>query len=298
MTIEVTKVSAITLATRPRGQVAMAWNEFRRNKLAVMGAIIILALILSSILAPAITPHDPSVLDLKKRFAPPGAQGFLLGSDELGRDLLSRLLYAGRISLFIGFAAMAITVVVGAPAGLIAAYFGGTIDTLTMRFTDVVMSFPTLFLLLVLASFIGSTITSIALIVGLTAWMYNARIVYSQTLSLKEQDFVLAARAIGASDWRIILRHLMPNTVGLVVVAAAFNIVNAILAESYISYLGYGIQPPTASWGSMLNNAQSYFNTAPWLAIIPGLAITVTVTSFAFLGNGLRDALDPWQRAR
>lgn len=283
---------------RVRGQASIAWMVFRRNRLAVWGGVVTLAVVMGSVLAPALSPASPDAVHIRARFAPPGTHGFPLGSDELGRDFLSRLLHAGRISLFVGFGAMLTTVAVGMPLGLMAAYFGGGVDASIMRLTDVAMSFPTLFLLLVLASFVGSTVVSITLVIGFTSWMYIARIVHAQTLSLKAQDFVLAARASGASDWRILVRHLMPNVVGLVVVAAAFNIVNAILSESYISYLGYGIQPPTASWGNMLNNAQSYFDTAPWLAILPGAAITIVVTGFAFLGNGLRDALDPQQRVR
>jgi peptide/nickel transport system permease protein len=253
-------------------------------------------LFLAAALAGLVSPRDPEALDVANRFAPPGTAGFLLGSDELGRDLLSRLLYAGRISLFVGFTAMAITVVLGSFAGVVSTQFGGAVDALIMRFTDVMMSFPTVFLLLVLASFVGSTAFTIALIIGVTAWMTVARIIHAQTLSLREQDFVLAARMIGASDWRIILQHLLPNTVGAIIVAATFNVADAILAESYISYLGYGIQPPVASWGNMLNNAQQYFDTTPWLAIFPGLIIGLTVTGFNFVGDGLRDAVDPRQR--
>jgi peptide/nickel transport system permease protein len=262
----------------------------------MQGSIVIVLLLFASALASIVSPFDPNGVDMAHRFEPPNSPGFLLGTDELGRDLLSRLLHAGQISLFVGFSAMAVTVIVGALLGSVAAYFGGSVDIALMRFTDVMMSFPTVFLLLVLASFAGSTVFSITLIIGLTAWMQIARIVHAQSLSLKAQDYVLAARATGASDWRIILQHLLPNTMGSIVVAGTFNVANAILAESYISYLGYGIQPPTASWGSMLNNAQSYFNTAFWLAVFPGVFIAVTVTSFNFLGDGLRDALDPRTR--
>ncbi len=279
-----------------RGQWAIASARFRRHKLAVAGSIVIVLLVLAGALASVVSPHDPDGVDMAHRFEPPNSAGFLLGTDELGRDLVSRLLHAGQISLFVGFSAMAVTIAVGALAGAVAAHFGGAVGITVMRFTDVVMSFPTVFLLLVLASFAGSTVFSIALIIGLTAWMQLARIVHAQALSLKAQDYVLAANALGASDWRIIFRHLLPNTVGSIVVAGTFNVANAILAESYISYLGYGIQPPTASWGSMLNNAQSYFDTAAWLAIFPGLFIAVTVTSFNFVGDGLRDALDPRMR--
>lgn len=285
--------SALSKAGAGRGQFALAWERFRRHKLAVGGACIILLLVTACALADFLAPRDPSAIFVPDRFAPPLTIGYPLGSDELGRDVLSRLLHAGRISLFVGLSAMLVTVVVGSLVGVTASYFGGKMDLLLMRFTDIMMSFPSLFLLLVMASFLGSTVLSIALIIGVTSWMQICRIVYGQAKSLREQDFVLAARSVGASNWRIILRHLLPNTVGSIVVAGTFNVANAIMYESYISYLGYGIQPPTASWGNMLNNSQSYFDTAAWLAIWPGLVITLTVGAFNFLGDGLRDALDP-----
>jgi peptide/nickel transport system permease protein len=219
--------------------------------------------------------------------------GFVLGGDELGRDLVSRLLFAGRISLLVGFAAMAVTVIVGTLVGLISGFYGGRVDAFLMRFTDALLAFPTVFLLLVLAAFVGASLLSITLIIGMTSWMELARILRNQTLSLREQEFVQAARALGASNPWLISRHLLPNSLGPIMVAATLNVANAVLAESYISYLGYGIQPPEASWGNMLNNAQSYFTEAPWIALFPGLLITLTVASFNFLGDGLRDALDP-----
>jgi peptide/nickel transport system permease protein len=231
-----------------------------------------------------------SILD---KFAPPGTDGFLLGGDELGRDLVSRLLYAGRISLLVGFAAMAVTVVMGTLVGLVSGFYGGRIDAVLMRFTEALLSFPTVFLLLVLAAFVGASLLSITLIIGLTSWMELARILRNQTLALREQEFVQAGRALGASNVWLIGRHLFPNSLGVIIVAATLNIANAVLAESYISYLGYGIQPPEASWGNMLNNAQSYFSDAPWIALFPGVLITLTVAAFNFLGDGLRDAIDP-----
>jgi peptide/nickel transport system permease protein len=219
--------------------------------------------------------------------------GFVLGGDELGRDLVSRLLYAGRISLLVGFAAMAVTVVAGTAVGLVSGFYGGRVDAFLMRFTEALLTFPTVFLLLILAAFVGASLLSITLIIGLTSWMELARILRNQTLALREQEFVQAGRALGASNAWLIGRHLLPNSLGPIMVAATLNIANAVLAESYISYLGYGIQPPEASWGNMLNNAQSYFSDAPWIALFPGVLITLTVASFNFLGDGLRDAVDP-----
>jgi peptide/nickel transport system permease protein len=274
----------------------MATRRFLRHRLATAGLIISLLLILAALFAPALAPRDPLQISILDKFAAPMTKGFVLGADEVGRDLVSRLLYAGRISLLVGFAAMAVTIVVGTLIGLFAGFYGGRVDAVLMRFTDALLCFPTIFLLLVLAAFVGASLLSITLIIGLTSWMELARILRNQALTLRERDYVQAGRALGASNGWLIRRHMLPNTLGTIMVAATLNIANAVLAESYISYLGYGIQPPEASWGNMLNNAQSYFSTAPWIALFPGVLITLTVASFNFLGDGLRDALDP--RAR
>jgi peptide/nickel transport system permease protein len=300
-------MAAIPAATLPaignraaRGEsiAAQIWRRFRRHRLAMIGLAIIAVLFLAAAFAPLIAPHDPEQVNPLLRHQPPLSPGHLLGTDEIGRDVLSRLLYAGRVSLTVGFAAMAVTVLAGSLVGLVAAYYGGKADTILMRLTDVFLSFPTIYLLLVLAAFIQPSVVSITLIVGLTAWMEVARIVRAQFLALKEQDFVLAARALGATAPRIMGRELLPNGVGPIIVAATLQVANAILAESYISFLGYGIQPPQASWGIMLNNAQDFFTRAPWLAIFPGVAITLAVLAFNFVGDGLRDAFDPRQRIR
>ena len=280
-----------------RGRVDSPWRmasrRFFRHRLAAAGLVISILLILSAIFAPWLAPDDPLRINVLARFVPPGEQGYPLGSDELGRDLLSRLLYAGRISLSVGFVAMLVTVSIGTLVGLISGYFGGIMDTILMRVTDALMCFPTIFLLLVLASFVGPSLLSITIIIGVTAWMELARILRNQTMALRERDYVHAAVALGANHRRILFRHLLPNSLAPIMVAATLNIANAVLLESYISYLGYGIQPPDASWGNMLNKAQSYFDDAPWVAIFPGLIITLTVVSFNFIGDGLRDALDP-----
>jgi peptide/nickel transport system permease protein len=270
----------------------LAVRRFRRHRLAVIGLGMIVLLILSAVVGPLLT-FDPLFIDIKNKFAPPLTGPHLLGGDELGRDLLARLLVAGRISLTIGLAAMVVSMTIGTLAGAIAGYYGGVADAVIMRFVDAVLSFPTIFLLLGLAAFVKPNLLTMTLIIGVTAWMEVARIVRSQILSLREREFTLAARAMGATNWHIIARELLPNAMAPIVVAATLNIANAILLESYISFLGYGIQPPVASWGNMLNNAQSYFDTAPWVAIFPGLMITLSVTSFNFVGDGLRDALDP-----
>ncbi len=267
--------------------------RFVRHRLAILGTVAVFLLALSALFAPDVAPRDPLYIDLLNRFTAPFHHSFWLGTDPLGRDLLSRLIYAGRISLTVGFCAMLVSGVVGTAVGTVSAYAGGATDTVLMRFTDVAFSFPNIFLLLLLAAFIPPSVVSITLIIGLTSWMGTARLVRGQVLTVLKQDFIEAARAGGATDARIVVRHILPNSTAPIVVAATLNVADAILAESYVSFLGYGIQPPLASWGNMLNNAQSYFISAPWLAIFPGLMITLAVTSINFIGDGLRDALDP-----
>jgi len=284
--------------SRSESIAAQIWRRFRQHRLAMAGLVVIALLFLAAVFAPVIAPADPEQVNPIARHQPPLSPGHLLGTDEIGRDVLSRLLYAGRVSLVVGFAAMAVTVVVGSVVGLVSAYYGGKVDAVLMRLTDVFLSFPTIYLLLVLAAFVQPTVLSITLIVGATAWMEVARIVRAQFLALKQQEFVLAARALGATAPRIMGRELLPNGIGPIIVAATLQVANAILAESYISFLGYGIQPPRASWGIMLNNAQDFFTRAPWLAVFPGVAITLAVLAFNFIGDGLRDAFDPRQRMR
>jgi peptide/nickel transport system permease protein len=240
-----------------------------------------------------LSPYGPLTIDLRHRFQPPFEGRHWLGSDQLGRDLLVRLLLAGRISLTVGFAAMGLSTAVGVVIGLVAGFYGGWVGTALMRFVDAVLSFPAIFLLLTLAALVSPGVLTITLIVALTAWMEVARVVEGQVRSLRERDFAIAAEAIGVSDAHLMLRELLPNIMAPIVVAATLNVARAILLESYASYLGYGIQPPTPSWGNMLNNAQEYLTSAPWLAIFPGAVITLAVTGFNFLGDGLRDALDP-----
>lgn len=273
---------------------AMVWRRFRRHRLALVGAVVVALLCVSAVLANVIAPYDPTFLDTSKRFlAPFQTMAHPLGTDDLGRDTLSRLLHGGRISLAVGIVAMIATVITGAVIGVIAGYRGGLVDTLLMRFVDTMLCFPQVFLLLVVAAFVPPSLLTISLIIGLTSWMEVARIVRAEILRLKAQDFVQAAVALGASSSRIMLREMTPNVMAPVLVAATLKVATAVLMESYISFLGYGVQPPLASWGNMLTNAQGYLDTSPWLAILPGVMITLTVMSFNFLGDGLRDALDP-----
>ena len=255
--------------------------------------MVVILLVLLAVCAPWVTPRDPLFIDMDHKFASPGQAGFLLGADELGRDVLSRLLHAGRVSLAVGLTTALITVLIGSVLGALAGYYGGMVDATIMRLVDVLLSMPTIFLLLALSAFLKPTVFAITVIIGLNSWMSVARMVRGQILSIKQQEFIMAARAMGSSDRRLIFRELLPNAVAPVLVAATLNVATAILLESSLSYLGYGIQPPTASWGNMLNNAQTYVLYAPWVAIYPGIMITLTVLSFNFAGDGLRDALDP-----
>jgi peptide/nickel transport system permease protein len=267
-------------------------RRFLRHRLAVLGVVVVILLAAGAAGADLLTAN-PEDIDVVHRFAAPFTAGHLLGADDLGRDVLARLLHAGRVSLAVGVAAMLVTLVVGATVGAFAAYYGGWAETLLMRLTDIMLCFPSVFLLLFVAAFVESSVMTVALMIGLTCWMEIARLVYAQVLSLRSADFIAAARMAGAPSWRIVLRQVLPNTLAPILVAATLNTANAILLESYISFLGYGIQPPQASWGNMLTNAQSDFLLDPWLAVFPGLAITLAVASFNFIGDGLRDALDP-----
>jgi peptide/nickel transport system permease protein len=268
-------------------------RRFARHRLALVGSCTILVLVLASVVGPYVNPYNDLHIDILHRFTPPFAGPHLLGTDQIGRDMLARLEMAGRISLTVGFAAMVLSIAFGTIVGMLAGFYGGIVGAALMRFVDAVLCFPSIFLLLALAAFVEPTLLSITVIIAATAWMEVARLVEAQIRALRDRDFAVAAVALGASDRMIMFRELIPNAIAPVVVAATLNVARAILLESYISFLGYGIQPPVPSWGNMLNNAQEYLVSAPWLAILPGAAITLAVTGFNFLGDGLRDALDP-----
>lgn len=270
-----------------------AWQRFRRHRLAMAGGIIIALLMFGSFIGPFLLPFDDKFINIMQRFSPPLTGAHVLGTDELGRDVLARLMMGGRVSLTIGIVAMVIAMAVGIVIGTFAGFYGGILGAALMRFVDAVLCFPAIFLLLALAALIEPGIIATTILISVTAWMSVARIVEAQVRGLRERDFTAAAIAFGSSNMRIMFKELVPNAMAAIVVAATLNVAKAILLESYVSYLGYGIQPPAASWGNMLNNAQIYMTSAPWLAIAPGIAITLAVTSFNFLGDGLRDALDP-----
>jgi peptide/nickel transport system permease protein len=281
--------------TNPRKGVGTspALRRFCRHKLAIFGALTIVLMVLACVAGPSLLAFTDTHIDIRHRLMPPFSGAYILGTDPLGRDVLARLLMAGRISLSIGFFAMSISMLIGVSVGMVAGYFGGVIGSALMRLVDGVLCFPSIFLLLAVSAIISPSVPSIVFLIAITSWMEVARVVEAQIRSLKSREFALAALSMGSSHSRIMFRELLPNAAAPIVVAATLNVAYAILAESYMSFLGFGIQPPTPSWGNMLDNAQTYLTSAPWLAIVPGLAITLAVTSFNFVGDGLRDALDP-----
>lgn len=274
----------------------MAWRRFRRHRMAMAGAITLILLFIYAFGGGLIYTADvANATDTSQRLSPPSAE-HPFGTDTVGRDVLARTIQGGRISLMIGLTAAVLEIFIGVMIGAIAGFYGGTIDGLLMRFTEAMLIIPSLFLLIVAARIVGGSVTWIVIIFALTSWMYVARIVRAQFLSLKENEFVLAARSIGTPTHEIIFRHILPNSMAPIVVAATLAVATAILAEAYISFLGMGVQPPTATWGNMLDGSYNYIESAPWLWIFPGLLILLTVLSINFVGDGLRDALDPRSR--
>ncbi len=299
----------LNLAPKYREEQTMTqliWHAYRRHKPAMVGTAIILIFALSAIFAPYISPWDPEKINLDAMLEPPSVK-HLMGTDELGRDLLTRILYGGRVSLSIGVMAMALAVIVGAIVGGVAGFYGGWVDNVLMRFTDMMLAFPQLFVLIILALALRdipiealrgtafASVFSIVLVIAVLAWMRVARVIRATFLSLKEKEFIEAARCCGVSNVRIMARHLLPNAMSPVIVAATFRVATSIITESGLSYLGFGVQPPTPTWGNMLKNAQTQMTRAPWTAIFPGLMIFIAVIAINFIGDGLRDALDPYK---
>ncbi len=257
-----------------------------------LGLGIVLVMSLCAVFAPWIATHDPTALNLDAVLLPP-SETFLLGTDQLGRDVFSRLLYGGRVSLWVGFVAVGISVSIGLVLGLISGYFGGLIDEAIMRGVDIMLCFPSFFLILAVIAFLEPSLNNIMIVIGFTSWMGVARLVRAETLGLRERDFVAAARLNGASSARILRVHILPNALSPVLVSATLGIAGAILIESSLSFLGLGVQPPTASWGNMLLEGKNVLSIAPWLSLYPGLAILITVLGYNLLGESLRDILDP-----
>jgi len=268
------------------------WNRFRANRFAMAGALLIVFLFLVSLLAPFIAPYGPDELDLYHVLMPPSAAHWF-GTDDLGRDVLTRIIYGARISLKVGFVAVGIAVAIGTVIGLVSGYYSGHLDSILMRVVDIMLCFPTFFLILAVIAFLEQSIWYIMIIIGLTGWMGVARLVRAEVLSLRERDYVMAVRALGANDTRIIFRHILPNALSPVLVSATLGVAGAILTESALSFLGIGVPPPTPSWGNILTAGKEYIEFAWWLTLYPGLAITVTVLAYYLVGEGIRDALDP-----
>ena len=271
---------------------AVFWPRLKRNRLALFGGCVVAILFVVSVLAPVFAPADPNAIDAWQVLSPPSLQHWF-GTDELGRDVLSRVLFGARISLKVGFVAVGIAVSIGTVVGLISGYYSGMMDAFLMRLVDIMLCFPAFFLILAVITFLEPSIWYIMMIIGLTSWMGVARMVRAETLSIREMDYIMAARSIGCSDVRIIFRHILPNALSPVLVSATLGIAGAILTESALSFLGIGVLPPTPSWGNILTSGKDYIEFAWWLSFFPGLSILITVLAYNLLGEGIRDALDP-----
>ena len=263
-----------------------------RHIMLLLGLFIVLGMSLAALLAPFIAPYHPDTLHLNHILEPPSSQ-FWLGTDRLGRDVFSRLLFGGRISLWVGFVAVGISISIGTTLGLISGYFRRWVDEAIMRVVDVMLCFPSFFLILAVIAFLEPDLTNIMIVIGLTSWMGVTRLVRAETLSLREREFVDAARLAGTPTSKILFRHILPNALAPVLITATLGVAGAILVESSLSFLGLGVQPPTASWGNMLMEGKSVIESAPWLSVYPGLAILITVLGYNLLGESLRDIFDP-----
>lgn len=281
---------------------SMVWRHFRRHPLGMAALVAITVIVVITILAPVIAPYDPEELNLNNRFAPPSLD-HIFGTDRLGRDMLSRILYGGRVSLLVGLLAMSFSVILGALVGALAGYLGGWTDNLLMRVTDFFLIFPQLFVLLFISSVLRSSgaplvaggVGQIVVVIAVMSWMSTARLVRSSFLKVKEEEFVAAARSYGAGGRRIIALHILPSALGPIIVAATRGVAEAIMIESGLSFLGYGVVEPASSWGNILGGAQANIGVYPWLTLFPGLMIFLTVLSLNYIGDALRDALDPYR---
>ena len=282
------------VSTTPVSPSKKAWQRFRRHPLAVGGLVMFTIILLMAIFAPVIERYPPNELNLPEKFQPPSAAHFF-GTDRVGRDIWSRTLHGGRVSLAVGFSAAIVSMTIGVFLGALAGYYGGVVDNVIMRFTDVIMTFPRVVIILVVATFVGQSITNVILLIGLFSWMGTARIVRGQVLSLREEQYVIAARSLGARDRSLISSRVLPMVIAPLLATLTFAINGAILLEAGLSFLGVGIPPPTASWGNMLETARSLdvLQDGPWIWIPPALFILLTILSINFIGDGLRDALDP-----
>lgn len=278
---------------------SLFWKRFRMNKLALIGGLSVIILFFIAILAPLISPYDPKDIDRKHILEPPNIK-HLFGTDDLGRDVLSRMIWGAQVSLAVGFVAVGIATLIGILFGALAGYYGSWTDRIIMRFIDTMLTVPTFFLILAVIAFIGPSIWNIMIVIGFTSWMGVARLVRAEFLSQKEREYILAAKAIGASDMRIIFGHIMINSLSPVLVSAVLGIAGAVLLESALSFLGLGVQPPTPTWGNILTLGKDNIEIAWWLSVFPGIAILITVLGYNLLGEGIRDCIDPrlWEAER
>ena len=277
-----------------------AWRRLKQDRAAVMGGVVVMLLVAVAVSASLLAPHDPDKGYSKglSDFGEPlsANEEFLLGTDHLGRDVLSRLIWGARVSLLIGISSNLLAVLIALPVGAIAAYLGGWVETVLMRFTDVVMAFPMLLLAIALAAVLKPGLGTVVVVVAFVYWSYLARIIYSKVLSVKNEEFVMAARAVGVPSSRILAVHILPHLMSECVVYATLGVAQTVLTEASMSFMGIGVRPPTPSWGSMIAEGQTYYRAAPWLILYPGMALMLTVLAFNLLGDGLRDALDPRTR--
>jgi len=288
------------------GYSSLIWRRLRRDRVAMFGAVLVGMLIIVALFAPLLAPHDPSE-QFRDGLTPDGqpvsstlfnksGTNFPLGTDANGRDLLSRILYGSRVSLLVGVMANTLAVLLGLVIGILAGYLGGWVETVLMRFTDIMMAFPTLLLAMTLVAILKPSLWIIIVVIGLVYWTWIARVVYGQVIALREREFIIASRALGGNRRYVMLHHILPQLIPTLIVWGTLGIATNVMLEASLSYLGIGVQPPTPSWGGMIQQGQSYYRAAPWLVVYPGLAIMITVFAFNLLGDGLRDAFDPTQR--
>jgi len=271
----------------------LAWRRFRRHRLALAGAVVVILLYSIAIAAPWISPYDPiDDIQVARRLEGPSWEHWF-GLDEVGRDLFSRMIWGSRISLSVGFIAASLSLVLGVTLGALAGYYGGLVDTIVMRLVDLLMAIPPILLIIAIVAALGPSFTNVILVIGATGWSRYARVTRGEFLSLRNEEFVEAARAIGGSTARIVFSHILPNCLAPIIVLATLNVASAVLIETALSFLGFGVQPPTPSWGSILTPGRQYLRQAAHIATMPGIAITLTVLAFNVAGDGLRDALDP-----
>ncbi|GAA4724675.1 ABC transporter permease [Brevibacillus fulvus] len=300
-----TQVSPSVLATksnRPSNLVRFSRQLFK-SKTGTIGLFIVLCMVLMAVFAPVLAPHDPAKTNVAKRLLPPvwmekGTSDYPLGTDNLGRDVLSRIIYGSQVSLLVGICAVVVAGFIGIILGLVSGYYTGWLDSVIMRTTDAFLAIPNILFMLVILAVMGPSLLTLIFVLGVTNWTTYARIVRSEVLSIKERDFVRAARAVGAKNFRIIFTHILPNVISSFIVISTLSVATTIILEASLSFLGLGIQPPTVSWGGMLSDGRQYLATSWWVATFPGIAITITVLGIIFLGDFLRDILDPRMKAK